>query len=138
MERLFRARIVDGALRPFDVPAWEEALRTWPHSILWVALQDEKRVRTNAQNAYWWGVVLPVIGQCWQHQKQWPAPPATATVHDALMRAVFGVMDTPVGPARRSSRELTVEEFTQLIDWTRTYAWETYRVRIPEANEAVL
>ena len=135
MERLFQAKIVDGALQPFDLVGWTEALHSWPHKILWVALQDEQVRRTSAQNRYWWSVVVPTVGQCWQHEKKWDAPPAREVIHGALVKAVFGTVDTPLGPERKSSRDLTLQQFTELIDWTRDYCWTRYRVRIPEAHE---
>lgn len=135
MERLFRCRIVDGELMPFDVAAWRETLRSWPHQILYAELQDEKRIRTNRQNRYWWRVCIPAIAECWQHDKAWAAPPPASTVHGALVQAVFGTVDTPLGPQRVSSTQLTTEQFSELIEWTKGYARDKYNVHIPEPNE---
>lgn len=135
MERLFKCRIVGGELVPFDGAAWREALRSWPHQILYAEFQDEKRVRSTRQNRYWWRVCIPAIAECWQHDKGWAAVPPKDTVHGALVQAVFGTVDTPLGPQRLSSTQLTTEQFSELIDWTRTYAINAYDVYIPSPNE---
>lgn len=133
----FRCRAQDGELQPFETSVFKAALEGFGARVVYVELADEKRTRSNQQNKYWWSVVVPTIAQCWQHDKGWSVPPAKSVVHGALIRAVFGTVETPLGPERRSSTDLTTQEFTDLIEWTREYARDKYRVEIPLPGEGV-
>lgn len=136
MERLFRGRAVLGEFKPDDPAAYREGLINWPHAVVFVALQDEKRVRSNAQNRYWWGTCVPTVLSCWKEKfpKYTFNPQA---VHGALVQARFGRVWTPLGPQRVSSTVLTTEEFADLIEWTKDYAREEFDVYIPEPNEVM-
>lgn len=136
MERLFRGRIIDGEFRADDPATRRELLLEWPHPVIYESLQDEERIRTRQQEKFWHGVVVPIVEQCWMHEKGWAAPPAKGVVHGALVRAVFGEIETPLGPERRSSTTLTIKEYGTLIEWAGDYLLRKYKVLIPLPNEA--
>lgn len=132
----FKCRIEKGELKPLDLRAWRSALKAWAQPFVWVDFQTEERVRSNAQNAYWWAVVVPAIGQCWAKEREWALAPHPTVIHGALISACFGTDETPLGRERRSSTTLTTKEFTDLIEWAREYALRKYTIHIPEPNEA--
>jgi hypothetical protein len=89
-----------------------------------------KDKRSLEQNAYWHGPILSLVGDCWEEARGVRYP--KDAIHSALVGECFGYTDTPMGPVRRSSASLTVEEFSHLIDWTREELWQRYRVHAPE------
>lgn len=135
MERIFKGRPVDGDFKPFELSVWRETLLNWPHATVYAILQDEERMKTRQQEKYWHGVIVPIVEQCWMHEMGWACPPPKGVTHGALVGAIFGKVDTPLGPERRSSATFTFEEYSILIDGAKDYAMRKYRVRIPEPNE---
>jgi hypothetical protein len=127
----FRCAAKIGFLEPFSPQLWREAIKLFEGRTVYVTFEDEARARTSSQNRYWFGIVVPAIGECWKREKGWAAVPDKGVIHDALVRALFGTTETPLGPARRSSRDLTTQQFTDLIEWTRDYAREKYAIEIP-------
>lgn len=95
-------------------------------------VHSEAQLRSLQQNAYWFSVVLPLVGQCWQSVTSAELPLDVWTIHEALVPLLLGKVDTPHGKRRRSTSGLTVEEFGRLIDMTAEYLWDRYQSRVPE------
>ena len=100
-----------------------------------VRIQKRKKHRTNPQNAYYWGVVVPLIqeaikdlGDVWEAQK----------VHDLLRLKFLEVVkiDEETGEELlrtiRSTTELSTVEFIEYIDQCRQWAAEFLWVNIPD------
>jgi hypothetical protein len=94
-------------------------------------LHSEAQLRSLQQNSYWFGCVLPAVGQCWQSVTSAELPLDVWTIHEALGPLLLGKVDTPHGKRRRSTSGLTVEEFGKLIDQTAEYLWDRYQCRVP-------
>jgi hypothetical protein len=122
------------ALVPID-SASAHALKTWKTDKIHVELQDERRMHTRQQEKFWYGVVVPIIAQCWKSEKGWAVLPDKSVVHGRLVGTVFGMVDTPLGPERRSSTTLTLEEYGQLIEYASEYLKDKYNVIVPEPGE---
>jgi len=105
-------------------------LRKREGKTLSVEVVEPKDKRSLEQNNYWHGPILDLVGDCWE-EKTGTRYPKWA-IHGALVGECFGYTDTPSGPVRRSSADLTVDEFSRLIDWTREELWHRYQVRAPE------
>lgn len=129
-----RCRRVMDSLVPLDT-ASAYAIKAWPKDVIDVELQDARRMHSRQQEKFWWGVAVPIIMECWRHEKEWAVAPSKDVAHGALVRAVFGEIQTPLGPERRSSKDLTLEEYSQLIEWARDYLLTKYKVNLPEPGE---
>lgn len=134
---LFRFSKRGGKLKPFDPELWAQAIEEWPEGVLYVELQDEKRAHTRQQEKFWFGVICPFIAELWKAEMGWAVVPANAKdiVHDTVMRAVYGEIDTPLGKARKSSKVLTLEQYSELIEWAKEYVWIKYQRHTPEPGE---
>jgi len=82
-----------------------------------VAIRKPRAKRSLDQNAYWWAVPVKVLADhCGYTDNQ---------MHYALLGECFGYVAGPtavVVPVKSSSSELSVEEFTKLIDWVLVWA----------------
>lgn len=110
------------------------AVKQWKTDVINVELQDERRMHSRAQERFWWGVMIPAVLELWRQEKEWTVLPEKGVVHGAFVRAVFGVVETPLGPERRSSTGLTLEEYSQLIEAAREHALTKYGVVLPDAE----
>lgn len=121
----FRCRVRDGRLEPFEASVWQAVLKEFGDRVVYVELEDEKRMRTRQQEKLWHGVCVPTLCAFWTERALWKLPASGKASHDAChdawMRIVFGEVQTPVGRARRSSTGLTIEEYGQLIDAASEY-----------------
>lgn len=129
-----RCRRVGDALVPADMGS-AFLLKAWKSDVMNVELQDDRRAHSRQQEKFWHGVICPVVAELWRQDKEWSFAPSKGLVHGAFMAAVFGLVKTPVGEARRSSTTLTLEEYSQLIDAAREHALEKYGQTLPEPGE---
>lgn len=102
---------------------------------VFVEIHSEAQLRSLRQNAYWFGCVLPAVGECWRAATSADLPLDVWTIHEALVPVILGKVDTPHGTRRRSTSGLTVEEFGRLIDQTAEYLWTRYQSRVPTPGE---
>lgn len=124
----------DGCLRPIT-PEGEALCAGRQGHVVKVDILTPKQIHSRAQENYWHGVMVPCILACWKAEKEWSVTPNHDTVHGRLVAAVFGMIDTPLGPERMSSTKLTIEQYTQLIEAGKEHLWDRYQVRAPEPSE---
>lgn len=135
-ERVYRGYVVDGLLKLYaDSKARFDHDLTKRDGSIYLALWDEKRVRSTQANRFWWGCVLPTVAQCWQAATCAELPLDPETVHEALVGALLGYVETPMGRVRRRTSTLTVEDFGALIEKTAEYLREKHRVALPSPDE---
>lgn len=107
----------------FDHPAeFERFKRTLAGKRFVLSLEPRKLKRTLDQNAGWWGVIIPAIAEHCGYEDY-----EHDNLHYSLLHKCFG--ETTKGgvtsPNKVSSSNLSVEEFTHLIDWAyRVFAVE--------------
>ena len=102
-----------------------------------IAIQKAKKTRSNPQNRYYWGVIIPLIrkglkdvtGEVWT---------AEAT-HD-ILKHKFLVDDVPLADGLfveriKSTTELDTFDFCEFSERCRAFAAEYLGVSIPEPNE---
>jgi hypothetical protein len=122
------------SLRPIS-PEGEAAVLSKQGQVVKVEILSPKQIHSRQQERYWFGVIVPMILACWLNEKEWAVEPDKETVHGRLVAAVFGMIETPLGPERVSSRHLTVEQYSQLIQAGKDYLWGKYKVTAPEPFE---
>lgn len=98
-----------------------------------VIVRMHRTKRSDRQNRYHWGVVVPLIAQELGYDKH-----EHEDVHYALVAKCFGThFDERLKqdvPNKRSS-DLSTTEFSELIEWEARYAAQEWGLVIPMPNE---
>lgn len=102
-----------------------------------ISVAESKRKRSNSQNAFWWGVCIPII-RSWfaDHGYNFDAE----EVHDWLVRRVWKFTEVVVMPdgeafeRRLSSTKLSTMEWESKIDLVRQWGAE-HGLNIPFPHE---
>lgn len=127
------ARIEGGQLKLEDQRAFRRAVRWMKDGPVVVKIERRKPKRSLDQNAYWWSVPVKLIAEHCGY--------TDAQMHYALLGECFGYVPGPNGqpvPVKPSSSDLSVKEFTHLIEWVLTWAPSELGVEIPEPNERLI
>lgn len=104
-----------------------------------ITLEEAKRRRSNNQNAYYWGVVIPIILAMFKDAGN---DVDETEVHEYLKEHIGGlkhVMTTPDGIRKSvvtSSTKLTTQEFEDYMEKVRAWAAE-FDLIIPLPNEGI-
>jgi hypothetical protein len=86
-----------------------------------------RRTRSNEQNRYYWGVVIPLLANHFGYTKD--------EMHDALKWEFLRKPES--SPATvRSTSSLTTVEFNEFVEAVVVWAATNYQVVIPDPNEA--
>lgn len=110
-----------------------EALRARRGYPVEVVIRRPKSQRSLPQNSWWWAVAVPMIAEELGYDKH-----EHEQVHYALVSKCFGVKHDPkLGevPNKRSSH-LTVEEFSELMEWAVRVAASEWGILLPLPSEA--
>ena len=122
-----------GELRPMH-PDRARAFSILEGQRVTVRVLDAGELRRERQNRYWWGAIVATVQVLWERELDALIP--KEAVHDKLV-TIFGggLVDTPEGPARTSSRTKTVREFAAMCDEVRDYVWHRYGQPIPSGED---
>ena len=134
----FAAHVTDGGvLQVYDEAKWRQTLDKRVGKRVWVELLNEAQARSSQANRYWWAVCVATVQECWQRDRGDALPLPAEAVHDALVTAFGGgLVETPFGKARRkSSAQMTVDEFSGLIESTADYLNSKYGCVLPSPEE---
>jgi len=96
-----------------------------------LVIRKARTQRSLDQNAYLHGVPLPLLAAEWGEDIE--------TTKLLVLGECFGWKDTRDGhrlPIKPHTSQLTVEEFSQLIEWLPPWAMVNFGVNIPLPNEA--
>lgn len=113
------------------------ALREYEGKEITITIQRKKKTRSNQQNAYYWGAVLPIVKRAMRDAGH------TLTQEDChlMLRAKFLTKALPLGDDGefidhiRSTTELSTVDFLEYIEDIRMWCAEYLGVDIPEPNE---
>jgi hypothetical protein len=115
-----------GRLRLEDRPAFDRELRHLANGPVELTVARPRRRRSNDQNAWWWGVAVPLLADHCGYDR--------VSMHYALVTACFGSrFDARLGvdiPNARSSK-LTTREFSELMEWVVTFAATELNLTVP-------
>jgi hypothetical protein len=91
-----------------------------------IIIRKHKAQRSNSQNSYYWGVVLPILGGYFGYEND--------EVHFALRNKFLkkGACDLETA---RSTASLSTAEFEEYLEDIRRWAITDYNVNIPLPNE---
>lgn len=95
----------------------------------YVVLKTGSRSKSNRQNKYYWGVVIPILGEYFGYEKE--------QMHSALCLQHL-VVKNEIGPYYIKSTRLsewTTDEWEKYMDYLKRWSVETFGVYIPSPNE---
>lgn len=89
-------------------------------------LRKQAKKRTDPQNRYYWGVVVPMLSEHFGYTKE--------EMHEAL-KWQFLKKPEANPPTVGSTRKLSTEEFNNYIESIQVWAASEYSIVIPDPNE---
>lgn len=126
---VFRGSVHEGRLHLGDREAFDKWTATLEGKPVVVSVKQHRATRSNPANAYFHGVLLPMIADASEH--------TPAEVKDAL-KVKFLTTYAPDGfPIVKRTRDLDTKQFAEFVDQCRLFALDYYGVDIPEPNAAV-
>lgn len=123
--------IIKGGKVIFDNPSsWTVDCAKHEGISVEIELSKPKRTRTSNQNAYIFGLVVPILCDAIGY-------PTSESVEcwDAVKISIGHCKDTKIGKVALGTRHLDTKEFSELTDRIRTWASCELGLRIPAPNE---
>jgi len=129
-----------GALRIYNRPLFEEEVRAMSRDkdlAVTIEVKMKKRVRSDVQNAYYWGVVVAMIVE---RLRELGHDVDRDLTHEFLKgRFLYTELTDPtsgeVMKIPRKTSELATDEFIVYIEQVKQFAAETLDIYIPDPNE---
>ena len=124
---IYHGKIDSGKLL-LDTPSkYTSYLETLEGRRVEVVVRKERSQRSNHQNNYYWGVVLPVLGDYFGYESE--------EMHDALKMKFLrrGACDLETV---KSTAKLNTAEFEEYLEKVRRWALSDYNIVVPLPNEA--
>jgi hypothetical protein len=126
--------IVDGKgrMKLDDPPALARHIATLTNRPIELTVKQKRSQRSTRQNAYWWGVVIPLLSEHLGYDKN--------EMHEALKYKFLRLDAEPDanGLVRmRGTSTLNTKEMTDLIEEVITWAGAEFGVVIPLPNEVL-
>lgn len=127
---------VDGqlAMQPLEAGQRRAFLRSLSGQPVDVVIRRRRSKRSAEQNAWLWGVALPVLAESFgydQHEHE--------MLHYQLLAECFGERyDQRFGRAVpcRTSSQLNTQEFSQYMEWLTRWAAVEHGIRVPLPGES--
>jgi hypothetical protein len=110
-----------------------DRLRELAGKVVVIDIHAKKDVRSLGQNAWWWGVFLPALGEELGYDRD-----ELPDLHEALLGKYFGqTFDERLGVWRvnRRSSDLNTEEFSEFMEWGVRFAAREHQVVIELPDE---
>lgn len=127
MDIIFPAKVENGRIKVIDHPKFVEYLRGLEGKIIELIAREPKKIRSNNQNSYMWGVVYKILSEYTGHTKD--------EIHDA-MRRMFLANPNDILKIPRSTTTLSTKEMEEYLASIRQWAaGEPLNCSIPEPNE---
>jgi hypothetical protein len=131
----FAARVTPkGELVFADPPAWRFVLQRWKGRDVVVEIAPPRRDRTNRQNRWYRGVIVPAVAE--ELSRNRPLPLSNDQAHHVLKCAFIGTEETALGPAPISTKTLTTVQFSDYCERIRAHAASEWGRNIPSPDEA--
>lgn len=123
---LFYGKIENGKIEIYDRKSLTSHLKNLEGEIQ-LLVEKRKKIRSNDQNRYYWGVVIPLVADTVGYDKE--------SAHEAL-RIQFLMDRSQKLATLKSTSDLSTMEFEEYLKKIRQWASEYLGVYIPDPNEA--
>jgi len=97
---------------------------------VWITIDRVFRQRTEAENRYYWGVVVKILAEHLGYTKD--------EMHDALRWEFLRVEHDKGPPTVRSTTSLSTVEFEEYLEEIRFWAWDQFECMIPLPHEVTI
>jgi hypothetical protein len=132
--RKFKVRVNDaGELKPVEPGRWIACLAGLRGRTVEVTISRPKR--SNAFNAFWWAVVVPLAAELLTAEARLDPPIPAVPVHYKLVEAFGPSVSTPLGLVPVRSSEMSTDEFTDLVSKVREWMLHKYGVVCPTPDD---
>ncbi len=126
---------ISGKIENGQIIVWNKSiLKQYEGQMIDVWIDKQRKNRTLSQNAYYWGVIVPLICEEWGEDKN--------TVHDYLKKRFLSyrkVIKTPKGEKMveliGSTAKLNTSEFTDFNEKVKMWASQNLNCYIPDPCE---
>lgn len=115
-----------------------QAIKSFENSDVILTLEKPKKKRSNRQNAFYWGCLIPLMqqgakdmwGEVWSVDKSHKHLSGKFVFHESINEKTGEVTQTP-----KSSTELTTTEWEVYTTEIRIYLLQDFDINAPEPNE---
>lgn len=113
-----------------NMKIYQSLMRRWAGKEIILTIEEKKNRRSLRQNAYYWGVVIPLIAEYTGYSEN--------DIHD-LLKTMFLkkyiVLNGKEKTIIRSTSELTTAEFAEYLKKIVQWAWDKLQIVIPEPEK---
>ena len=133
----YSGKVTDGKLKLVHQERFKKELKTFEGCTVTLTVHKKKNKRSNAQNAYYWGVVVPLV----QEGVRDMGDKLTADqIHEMLKRECLKgeLINKNTGQVvnfARSTTGITTTEFMDFIEDIQRFAAEFLGIEIPDPRE---
>ena len=115
-----------------------DAIRSFNGSEVIVSFDKPKKKRSNNQNAFYWGVIIPLMqqgakdtwGESWSIDKAHKHLSKLFVFHESVNQKTGEITQTP-----KSTTELTTTDWEVYVTEIRIYLLENFDIDAPEPNQ---
>jgi len=133
MDKVFSGTIEDKRLKLEDPDGFKDRIKSFKDgSKVSLVLKKHKKQRSNNQNRYYWGVVLPIISEYVGYRSD-----EVEMLHDNLRYKFLRESDLEKFglPRIGSTKKLNTEKFEKYLSNIRIWATSELGIKIPLPNE---
>jgi hypothetical protein len=124
-------------------PLLEAALRQHEGREVSITIERWRKKRSNEQNAYWWGVIVPIFQDCFREAGMARNKEQTHQLITDLIIQKYGdsvilqesVLEGEVFQEKRGTSDLSTSEFMELVNEAQMFASEVFDIAIPDPNQ---
>ena len=124
-------------------PLLEAALKQHEGKEVSITIERWRKKRSNEQNAYWWGVIVPIFQDCFREAGMVRNKEQTHQLITDLIIQKYGdsvilqesVLEGEVFQEKRGTSDLSTSEFMELVSEAQMFASEVFDIAIPDPNQ---
>ena len=136
---------VEGGQVRKNRPLLDAALKQHEGHDVSITIERWRKKRSNEQNAYWWGVVVPIFQNAFREAGMVRSKEQTHQLITDIIIQKYGdsvilnetVIDGEVFREKRGTSELSTSEFMELIAEAQMFATEVFNVQIPDPGQEI-
>jgi len=131
MNLLFSGTIKNGKIKLDDISGFTKYLKGFENKKVQLILRRFKTTRSNRQNKFYWGVVIPLIAE-------YAGEDDKEAIHEALKNKFLKVRDSKGLKIVQSTTKLSTTEFEIYLEAVKRWASMECQIVIPDPNDIEL
>lgn len=139
MKTSIHSKVENGKLKT-NRKALSEAIEQYNGKEITITIQRKKKTRSNLQNAFYWGCVVPIFKAA--IYEQWGERQSTQEIHEFLKQNLHFIekVNESTGEIIRLAKSTTVDstvDFMVYLEEIRKFGKEWFGIDVPEPNEQI-